>query len=176
MELVSDLSTAAFLACLRRFIARRGRPSHILTDNGTNFVGARRELEEVHNLLEAKTSSDELQHFFTNQRVNWSHIPGRAQHFGGLWEAAVKSMKILLSKSVGSHRLTFEEISTILTEAEAVMNSRPLTALDSTPTYGIQVLTPGLNRSTSTEHVREDRCGFQPFTPEEMEPLSAALG
>ena len=47
IELVSDLTTDAFIACLRRFIARRGKPRTIWSDHGTNFVGASRELGEL---------------------------------------------------------------------------------------------------------------------------------
>ena len=52
-------------------------------------------------------------------------------------------MKILLAKSVGPHKMNFEELTTVLSEAEAVMNSRPLMPMDSSPTDGVQVLTPG---------------------------------
>ena len=47
LEPVSDLSTRAFVAALRRFVARRGYPSDIYSDNGTNFVGTSRALQEV---------------------------------------------------------------------------------------------------------------------------------
>ena len=51
IELVSDLTTAAFIACLRRFVARRGKPTLLWSDNGTNFVGASRELNELFEFL-----------------------------------------------------------------------------------------------------------------------------
>ena len=54
LELVSDLSTEAFLAALRRFVARRGCPYKILSDNGTNFVGANHELQKLYHHLETK--------------------------------------------------------------------------------------------------------------------------
>ena len=47
LELVSDLTTGAFIASLRRFVARRGKPSLIWSDHGSNFVGAARELKEL---------------------------------------------------------------------------------------------------------------------------------
>ena len=47
LELVSNLISEAFVTCLRRFIARRGRPSLIWSDHGTNFVGAAREIKEL---------------------------------------------------------------------------------------------------------------------------------
>ena len=53
-------------------------------------------------------------------------IPEHALHFGGHWEAAVKSMKIHLRRIVSTHKLTFEEFTTILTQIESCLNSRPL--------------------------------------------------
>ncbi|GFY48919.1 integrase catalytic domain-containing protein [Trichonephila inaurata madagascariensis] len=47
LELTSSLSTEAFLLLLRRFIARRGRPRVIYSDNGTNFRGAQGELRGI---------------------------------------------------------------------------------------------------------------------------------
>ncbi|GFS99472.1 integrase catalytic domain-containing protein [Trichonephila clavipes] len=47
LELVTALSTNNFLLSLRRFIARRGRPSVVYTDNGINFRGAVREFKNL---------------------------------------------------------------------------------------------------------------------------------
>ncbi len=126
LELCSDLTTGAFLATLNRFCCRRGSPSHIYTDNGSNFLGAKHELEELQKLLTAKATKIGISHLTTNSHIQWHLSPPRAPHFGGLWEAGVKAMKILLRKLVAPHLLTFEELHTILTEAEAIMNSRPM--------------------------------------------------
>ncbi len=75
--------------------------------------------------------------------IKWSFIPGRAPHFGGIWEASVKSARILLRKLVGSHILSVEECMSVLTDIEATMNSRPICALNSLPEDGVEVLTPG---------------------------------
>ena len=143
LELVGDLTTDSFIACLKRFVARRGRSTQLITDNGTNFVGARHELDDIQNLLEKQASVEQLDHYLIKQRITWSHIPGCSPHFGGILEAGVKSMKLLLTKSVGTHTLTVEELNTILTEAEATMNSHPLIPQDSAPSDGVEVLTPG---------------------------------
>jgi hypothetical protein len=45
LELVSNLTSEAFIAALKRFIARRGSIDHLYSDNGSNFVGANRELK-----------------------------------------------------------------------------------------------------------------------------------
>ena len=83
LEAVSSLTSSdAMVAALRRFIARRGCPGQIVSDNATNFVGARRELEKM-----VKDCAQKYSH------IEWHFIPPRSPNFGGLWEAAVKSMK-----------------------------------------------------------------------------------
>ena len=143
LELVMDLTVEAFVACLKRFVARRGCPETLHTDNGTNFVGARKEISALYDLLESHDTQEKFGLCCTVQRIQWTHTPGRAPHFGGIWESAVRSMKTLLLKSVGVQRLTSEEFYTVLAEVEATLNSRPLVPLDSTPTDGVQALTPG---------------------------------
>ncbi len=141
LELCADLSSKDFIAALQRFCARRRTPSHIHSDNGSNFQGTRNEIQELQNLM--KSSSTELSHFTTSSLIKWHFIPPRAPHFGSLWEAGVKAMKTLLRKMVGSHILTFQELATVLTEAEAILNSRPLTPLSSTSVDDDLVLTAG---------------------------------
>lgn len=51
LKLATDLSTDAFIAAFGRFCARRGKPSKLLSENGTNFIGERYELENVTNFL-----------------------------------------------------------------------------------------------------------------------------
>ena len=137
LEAVSELTTAAFIATLRRFIARRGTPTIIWSDHGTNFCGAAKEIQE---LLRTEAVSE----FCTKNKIQWSFIPEHAPHFGGLWEAAVKSFKSHLRKYivVGETKLTFEELTTVLAQIEACLNSRPLTPLPEA-SDGLDVLTPG---------------------------------
>ncbi len=68
-------------------------------------------------------------------------LPEYAPHFGGLWESAVKSMKTHLKRIVGNAKLSFEELTTILTQVEACLNSRPLVPLPNEDD-GIEALTP----------------------------------
>ncbi|XP_033212405.1 uncharacterized protein LOC117169999 [Belonocnema kinseyi] len=84
LELVSDLSTEAFLAALKRFFARRGKSSSLISDNATNFVGASRELAELQDLLLSDEHNKNIQEFLANQRFNWSFIPPRYPDFWGL--------------------------------------------------------------------------------------------
>jgi len=133
IELVSDLTTQSFLNALNRFFDRRGRSSAIYSDNATNFVGANNKLKELRQLFQSKQHLNNTEKALADIGVTWHFIPPRSPHFGGLWEAAVKSMKSLLGKLLGNVNLTFEELSTLLTRAEACLNSRPLTQLSSDP-------------------------------------------
>ena len=139
LETVTDLTTAAFIATLRRFTARRGKPSVIWSDHGTNFAGAAREIKELFKTPETRKA---LSDHCSKQGIQWKFIPEQSPHFGGLWEAAVKSLKFHFRRIVGDVKVTFEEFTTIVTQIEACLNSRPLTPLPEN-SDGIEVLTPG---------------------------------
>ncbi len=125
------------MAALKRFCARRGCPSKIFSDNGSNFVGAYNEIEELRNLT--TQSKLAISHFCSQSNIEWSFIPPRTPHFGGIWETSVKSIKTLLLKLVTPHPIKFDELSTMLTKIEA----RPLTPLNSTDVDDQLVLTHG---------------------------------
>ncbi|XP_055842511.1 uncharacterized protein LOC129909455 [Episyrphus balteatus] len=141
IEAVSDLSSQSFLAAFYRFVARRGYCSHIYSDNGTNFVGADKILKR--NKLEfQKTVEKDLLPTLSNLNISWHFIPPASPNFGGLWEAGVKSIKYHLKRVIGTSTLTYEEISTLLCQIEAVLNSRPLCPLTNDPD-DLEPLTPG---------------------------------
>ena len=108
IEPVTDLTTVAFIATLRRFIARRGKPKKIWSDHGTNFVGAARELKELYAYLRNAENQNSIATLCSQQGIEWTFTPEHAPHFGGLWEAAVKSFKHHFRRIIGSTRLTFE--------------------------------------------------------------------
>ena len=142
LEVVLDLTTEAFLSALRCFVARRGVPATIRSDNGSNFVGAHRVLDAAYKSLISQDPDESLIQYLTSQRIEWLHTPARSPHFGGIWEAGVKQMKTLLFKTLDPYKLTPEQLSAVLTEAEAILNSRPLVPMDSAPTDGEEILTP----------------------------------
>ncbi|XP_014290162.1 uncharacterized protein [Halyomorpha halys] len=142
LEVVSTLETESFLAALDRFIARRGKPIRIYSDCGTNFVGASRKLKEFEKSYSSPSSQDNITNNTARQSIEWSFIPPSTPHFGGIWEAGIKAAKALLHKVLGETPLTFEELSTLFSKIEAVLNSRPLVPVSSDPEC-IEARTPG---------------------------------
>ena len=139
LELVSDLSTEAYIVALRRFIARRGLCHNIYSDNGTNLVGAQTELKKI---ISDRDSTETISNFAMQQGINFHFIPPGSPHMGGIWEAGIKSMKFHLRRVAGNAKLTFEEFCTLLCQIEAVLNSRPICPISNNPDT-MQVLTPG---------------------------------
>ncbi|XP_053623554.1 uncharacterized protein LOC128682758 [Plodia interpunctella] len=137
LEVVSELSTQAFILRLKRFIARRSKPHVIHCDNGKNFVGANNELGRV-----LRTSLRSIKEYTANEGIKFSHIAPYSPTLGGLWESNVKSSKYLLKRIVGNSTFTFEELSTLFTQIESILNSRPLIPLSSDPS-DLSPLTPG---------------------------------
>ncbi|UYV64450.1 hypothetical protein LAZ67_3000767, partial [Cordylochernes scorpioides] len=138
LEVSSDLTAETFLAALKRFISRRGRPTDIYSDNATNFKGASNILKERWKLFNAAN----IQDFSAIESINWHFIPPSAPNFGGLWEAGIKSVKTILSKTMKSRLLNYEELLTLLAQIEACLNSRPLTFVSNDPN-DLTALTPG---------------------------------
>ena len=142
LEVVSDQTTAAFKAAMQRFVSRRSCPVHMYSDNGSNFLGARNDLNKLYKFLKQPDSTEEIRHFLSkHHQISWHNSPPRSPHFGGLWESAVKSMKRHLKTTMGNTLLTFEEMTTVMCQVEACMNSRPLLPLTSHTQDGLATLT-----------------------------------
>ncbi|XP_051165690.1 uncharacterized protein LOC127284337 [Leptopilina boulardi] len=139
LEAVSDMTSATFLAAYRRFTGRRGLCRQIFSDNGTTFQGADKELRSMFKRGSAFYSY--IAGTLANDGTDWRFIPPNSPHFGGLWEAGVKSAKHHLTRMMLSRSFTFEEFSTLLVEIEACLNSRPLCDMSTDPEE-LNALTP----------------------------------
>lgn len=139
LELACDLSSAEYIMALENFIARRGIPNAIWSDNATNYVGAEK---EIHALLDQwSNQTTDLSRLFATKRIEFKHIPARASHMAGIWERAVAQVKYHLKRVMKDTKLTARRFDHVLKQIECCLNSRPLWAL--TPNADdVEVLTP----------------------------------
>ena len=157
LEAVESIDTDDFINSTRRFVNRRGAPSDMYSDCGTNFKGASAELSEfIENLDKTKINI-----FATSQNINWHFNPPSAPHFGGAWERLVKSVKEVLYITMQNRILTDSQFSTLLTEVESILNNRPLTSVSS-DVQDFEALTPnhillGLHRKWDSMLDTEER-------------------
>ena len=142
LDPVSDLTSEAFIATLRKFLARRGKPSLVWSDHGTNFVGAALDLDEICKFHRRRDAKDSIAYFCSEPGIEWNFTPVHAPHFGGVWEAALKSFKRHRRRVIGGVRLTFKELNTTLAQVEECLNSRPMTVMPDSD-EGIEVMTLG---------------------------------
>ena len=133
LELVLDLTTITFVSSLRRFCARRGTPVRIVSDNAKTFKAASKLLYEF-------VSTAEVENFLLSKRIEWRFNLDRSPWMGGAFERMIGSVKRCLRKVLGNARLMQDELSTVLVEVEATLNSRPLTYQHEE--FDSQVLTP----------------------------------
>jgi hypothetical protein len=126
---VTSITTDEVIAALRWFIAIRGTPSTIYSDNGTNFKGAANHFQELHKLLQSSSDIEQVQDYLSKEKCEWKFIPPHSPHFGGLWKAVVKSVKYQLRRILGNNVCTYEELIKITANIEACLNSRPLCTL-----------------------------------------------
>lgn len=138
IDIVEDLTSTSFLACYECFVARRGPCYRLYSDNGTSFVGAERELTRAY----AEWRTDGTVDSVAKRGTQWIFMTPGAPHQGGIYEAAVKSMKHHLKRVVGPRVMEHRQFRALLCNIEAVLNSRPITPLTDDP-HDMQALTPG---------------------------------
>ena len=139
LDVVDTCETDSFINALRRFTNRRGCPSVMYSDNGTNFRGATSELKEF--VLKLEKDAEKITNFATEKKIKWTFNPPSAPHMGGAWERLVRSSKEVMYGLVKDHVLTDPQLYTVLTEVEMIVNSRPLTHLSEDIT-DFEALTP----------------------------------
>ena len=119
LDLVPDLSATTFLRSFRRFTARRGKPSLVVSDNGKTFKPAAREITRILN-------DPGVKRHFAKEHMKWTFNLEKAPWWGGVFERLVRSVKRCLKKTISGARLTYEELLTVITEVEMILNCRPL--------------------------------------------------
>ncbi|XP_053691613.1 uncharacterized protein LOC128740127 [Sabethes cyaneus] len=133
----------AILSALRRFTASRGYVRELHSDNGTAFKGASNQLHHVYEMLKSTgTQRDQIVNWCANNEIEWKFSPPCAPHFGGLWEAAVKSAKQHLLREIGHISISQEDMVILLAQIEMCLNSRPLIPIPG-ETTDLEALTPG---------------------------------
>ena len=137
IEMVPKLDTDSCLNAIMRFIARRGKPKSIISDNGTNFVGAEREFAEY----VAAWNKEGIEEHLIQRGVRWKFNPPAAPHFGGVWEWLVRSCKKAMYAVLGNRSVTEDVLSTTMCIVEQTLNARPLTPVSS-DVNDIEALTP----------------------------------
>ena len=114
---------------MRRFIARRGHPVEIRTDNGGSFVSAEKELrQEI-----MKWNQETIHNYLLQQSVKWIFNPPFASHHGGVWERCIRTARKILNALLKEQTLDDENLFTFMCEVEAIMNGRPITKLSDDP-------------------------------------------
>lgn len=137
IEIAHSLDTDSFINTLRRFIARRGPPKEIRTDNGTNFVGGERELREAIQAMNQQAIHEAL----LAKNVKWTFNPPSGSHHGGVWERCIRSTRKILQALLKEQTIYDETLSTLMCEVEMIMNGRPLTKVSDDP-RDLGALTP----------------------------------
>ena len=137
VEVVTSMDTSSCVMGVERFVSRRGSPAMIWSDNGTNFIGAEKELRECMEKWNTLNIATELAH----KGIKWRFNPPSAPHQGGIWERLVRSFKRVLYTILGKRRLTDEVLNTTFCLVEYALNSRPLTPVCADPS-NLGAITP----------------------------------
>ncbi|XP_052387105.1 uncharacterized protein LOC127933996 [Carassius gibelio] len=129
LEVAHTLDTDSFINALQRFIARRGSPSEIRSDNGTNFVGGLRELRKAISEWNQQKISD----YLLQNNVKWIFNPPAASHMGGVWERQIRTVRSILNTVLLQQAPDDEGLTTLFCCVEAIVNGRPITKLSDDP-------------------------------------------
>ena len=137
IEVVHSLDTESFINALRRFIARRGKPEEIRSDNGGNFVKGEKELREAVNAWNQQRIHESL----LQRNIKWIFNPPASSHQGGVWERCIRTVRKVM-KSLMREQVTDDEgLSTLMCEVESIVNGRPITKV-SDDLRDLEALTP----------------------------------
>ena len=121
IEVAHTLGTNSFINALRRFIARRGQPLQMRSDNGGNFVRGEKELREaVHDW-----NQDKIHKFLLAKNIKWSFNRATGSHYGGVWERCIRTVRKVMGALAKEQPLDDEGLLTLVSEVEAIVNGQP---------------------------------------------------
>ena len=123
VEVGHSLNTDSMVNALRRFISMRGCPIEIYCDNGSNLSSAEKELKEAL----SQWNLQKIHNFCAQREIEWHFIPPSASHMGGSWERMVQTTKRVLKSLLKEQLVSDEVLTTVMSEAVNIVNSRPLT-------------------------------------------------
>ncbi|XP_035980606.1 uncharacterized protein LOC118556656 isoform X5 [Fundulus heteroclitus] len=137
LEMARSMDTDSCINALRRFVCRRGQVAHIRSDNGTNLVGAKNELQRAI----TEWNIHKIQSVMLQRGVEWSFNPPAASHHGGVWERLIRMVRQVLYSILKQQLLDDESLETLLCEVESILNSRPITTVKEDG-QDVEALTP----------------------------------
>lgn len=149
LEIATDCATAGLLAVLRRFWAIRGFPYLMLSDNGTQYVGAEKELKQMIQSYDKKLLINEC----ANNQITWKFTTPAAPHHNGVTESLVKSVKAGIKKAIGDQILKPFELLTVFTEVANIVNERPIGRIPNDPDDGSYICPNDLLLGRASSHI-----------------------
>ena len=123
LELLTNQTTERFILCLKWFIARRGRPSTIYSDNGKSFVAAAKWLKNI-------MKEEKLQDYLAHRDIKWKFNLSKAPWWGGQFERLIGVMKQSIYQTIGRATLYLDEMEELLLDVEIAVNNRPLSYVE----------------------------------------------
>ena len=148
LELTNDMTTEEFLQALQHMYNRRRLCNTLWSENQTIFKKADKDIQWLFeassqkiNKVCKKLDPSRLQKETSSKGIKWKFITERSPHCGGWWERICRSLKEPLRMILGKALLTYTEMYTVLTDIEAVINSRPLMFIGNDINDG-EVITP----------------------------------
>ncbi|XP_056017291.1 uncharacterized protein LOC130053762 [Ostrea edulis] len=163
LEVVDEMSSAAFINAYRRFVAIRGPIKLLRSDRGTNFVGAIQDLGIEAEFVEDGRIAKTLETYGTS----WKFNPPHSSHFGGSWERMIGTCRRILDNMLMQDRnkLTHDSLVTLMAEVSAIVNSRPLLPISTDP-ENPEILSPSV--LLTHKKGQNDTCPFPQFGTKDM--------
>ena len=133
LEVVPDLSTEEFMHSFKRFIARRGKPDKVYSDNAKTFVAAAKRVRKI-------SKDDQVNDYLARNNIKWQFNLSKAPWWGGQYERLIGLVKQSFYKVVGRSSLTWKELQEVILDVEICLNNRPLAYVEDD--HELPVLTP----------------------------------